>query len=273
MSGRLRRGIGLAVRALLHLLCWPWRPSAPRVLLWHSLDESGSIISTSPRLFARQMAWLARRGYETWPASRYVRALLEAAPMPRRLVVLTFDDGYANVLEHALPVLRAHGFCATVFLVTNDTGGTPRWEMHTLPTRSERLLTWSESQAMAREAIEVESHTHTHPRLREHPDRRVTEELRSSRVALRARGLGRGKVVAWPDGAYDVRLSGLARREGYVGGFLDDFSWSLRGNPDPFGVNRIPVNPHLGVFGLAFALGKGQELWSLGTRRRPTARA
>ena len=77
-------------------------------------------------------------------------------------------------------------------------------------------------------------------------------------------------MIAWPAGAYEPRLGVLALQEGYTAGFLDDFHWSLRRNPDLFRLNRIPVNPDLGVFGLAFSLGTGVEVWSwLRDRMRP----
>jgi len=272
VNGRLGQWVRLGLRAVLHLLCLPLRPSAPRVLLWHSLDRSGGPISLRPALFAKQIAWLVRKGYETWPAGRYVDALIKKESLPDRLVVLTFDDGYANVLEQGLPVLRGHGFSGTVFLVTGGIGQMPRWATYTTHVTNERLLTWSEAQSAARDGLEFESHTHSHPFLKEQPDERVREELARSRLELEKRGLGRGRVIAWPYGAYETRLGTLALQERYTAGFLDDFDWSLRRNPDLFRLNRVPVNPELGVFGVAFSLGKGVEVWGwLRDRIRPVA--
>jgi glycosyltransferase involved in cell wall biosynthesis/peptidoglycan/xylan/chitin deacetylase (PgdA/CDA1 family) len=260
--GRLGRWLRLGLRAVLHVLCLPFRPSAPRVLLWHSLDQSGGHIAVTPELFARQIAWLARQGYEAWPASRYVEALVTKAALPPRLVVLTFDDGYSNILDQALPALRAQSFSATVFLVTGAVGQPAGWTTSPSLASYGRILTWSEAQLAARDGLEFESHTHSHPFLDRQPDERVREELAKSRVELESRGLGRGRVIAWPNGAYETRVGALALREGYAAGFLDEFRWSLRQNPDLFRLNRIPMNPDLGVFGVAFSLGKGVEVWS-----------
>jgi peptidoglycan/xylan/chitin deacetylase (PgdA/CDA1 family) len=252
----------LALRVLVHALGLPLRPSAPRVLLWHSLDRSGSAISLAPELFARQIAWLARRGYVTWPAGRYAHALARQERLPDRLVILTFDDGYANVLDRALPVLRQHGFAATVFLVTGAAGALPEWDMSGASGLRERLLAWSDAESAPTHGLEFESHTHSHRALPAQPVEHVREELAESRRQLAARGLGAGRIIAWPYGRTDARVAALAREEGYVAGFLDDFDWRLRRNPDLFRLNRIPVNPELGVFGVAFAVGKGVELWS-----------
>jgi peptidoglycan/xylan/chitin deacetylase (PgdA/CDA1 family) len=240
------------------------------VLLWHSLDRSGGPISLRPALFAKQIAWLVRKGYETWPASRYVDALVKKESLPDRLVVLTFDDGYANVLEQGLPVLREHGFSATVFLVTGAVGQMPRLTTSTTHVMNEQVLTWRGAQSAARDGLEFESHTHSHPFLGDQPDERVREELARSHLELERRGLGRGRIIAWPYGAYETRLGALAIQEGYAAGFLDDFYWARRRDPDLLRLNRIPVNPDLGVFGIAFSLGKGVEVWSwLRERVRP----
>lgn len=280
MSGRLGRWLRLGLRAVLHLLCLPFQPSAPRVLLWHSLDRSGGPISLAPELFAKQVAWLVRKGYETWPASRYVDALITKARLPDRLVVLTFDDGYVNVLESGLPVLREHACSATVFLATGVVGQRPGWATETSNGALGRTLRWDEAQSAAREGLEFESHTHAHPFLVAEPDERVREELATSRLELERRGFGRGRLIAWPYGGYEPRLATLAAQARYTAGFLDDFQWSLRRNPDRFRLNRVPVNPDLGVFGVAFSMGKGVEVWSwlrgwawgVTSRQKPPAR-
>jgi len=267
---RLGTWLRIGLRAVLHVLCLPFPPSAPRVLLWHSLDRSGSPTSLRPELFAEQIAWMARKGYDTWPASRYVEALAGNERFPERLVVLTFDDGYANVLERGLPALSEHGFSATVFLVTGAVGRTPRWATSDPRRTNERILTWRQAERAVGHGLEFESHTHSHPVLAEQPDERIREELARSRRELERRGLGRGRIIAWPYGDYEARVGALAGEEGYVAGFLDDFYWPLRRNPDLFRLNRIPVNPDLGVFGIAFSLGRGVELWSwLRSRARP----
>lgn len=76
----------------------------------------------SPALFARQLAELREAGYRSG-------ALTEAAgPAQAGRVVLTFDDGFVNVLEHGLEPLRSHGFSAIQFLVADLLGKTNEWE-------------------------------------------------------------------------------------------------------------------------------------------------
>lgn len=94
-------------------------------------------------LFARQLELIAAR-WTPVALSRLVRCLSEGLPLPPRAVVLTFDDGYRNVLTQALPLLRAHGVPAAVFVVSGD-GGRPFWQDRlevALEATSRPVLAW-----------------------------------------------------------------------------------------------------------------------------------
>src|SRR2546425_11305891 len=92
------------------------------ILTYHSLDASGSPISTSPALFRDQVQLLRERGFQ----GITLRALLAAwggGPAPRpRPVVLTVDDGLRSDLEQAPPVLPEAGCQATGFAVAARRG-------------------------------------------------------------------------------------------------------------------------------------------------------
>ena len=77
------------------------------------------------------------------------------------LVGLTFDDGYSEVLQHAVPVLKDHGFSATVFAVTGVLGGENVWD----PPPRRKLMTEEDLQDLAACGFEVGSHTVSHVRL------------------------------------------------------------------------------------------------------------
>src|SRR6185369_14232413 len=86
---------------------------------------------------------------------------LRAGALPEKTLVLTFDDGYASVREEALPRLRARGFVATVFLVTDRCGGDSAWPGQTA-SLVRPLLTWDEAAALAEEGWELGAHGRTH---------------------------------------------------------------------------------------------------------------
>jgi len=179
------------------------------ILAYHSLDHSRSVLSTSPGIFAEQMKVLRDAGVR-------VVSLSDVADRKcsnrENEVVLTFDDGFRNVYQHALPVLQSYGFPATVFLVTDYCEKTNSWPGQTVTIEREPLLAWREIQEMSRAGISFGSHTRTHPDLRKLSTEEAEEELASSKKAI-ADATGRPiDTLAYPYGAYDAAVRNLARQ-------------------------------------------------------------
>jgi putative peptidoglycan lipid II flippase len=131
-------------------------PETPMILMYHSIgrrDDDPYHITVSPQRFAEQMRWLQERGLR----GTSVRELLDAAGNggAAGLVGLTFDDGYADFLDHALPVLTRHGFTATVFVVAGKLGGHNDWDDE---DPAKPLMTAEHVREAARSGIEIGSH-------------------------------------------------------------------------------------------------------------------
>ena len=181
------------------------------ILAYHSLDDSRSVLSTSPAIFAEQMKVLHDAEVRVVSLSDVAD---EIPPCSNRgsEVVLTFDDGFRNVYEHALPVLQTYGFPATVFLVTDYCEKTNSWPGQTVRIEGEQLLGWREIQEMSQAGISFGSHTRTHPDLRKLSIEEAEEELASSKKAIAdATGLP-VDTFAYPYGAYDAAVRNLARQ-------------------------------------------------------------
>jgi peptidoglycan/xylan/chitin deacetylase (PgdA/CDA1 family) len=151
------------------------------MLTYHSLDTSGSILSVAPQQFAEQMAHLARLGFQGMSLRKAVAYRQEHGTWPARGVVLTFDDGYANCYEAALPVLRQHGFTATVFLVSGHMGGCNDWEPPLALLGTQSMLTWEQVAALAQAGLEIGAHTVTHRDLQRLTPAEVEGEIRAAR--------------------------------------------------------------------------------------------
>ncbi|MDA8348480.1 MAG: polysaccharide deacetylase family protein [Pseudomonadota bacterium] len=127
MARKVLLAVGLVIYfcRLHHLVIWLGRRT-PTVLLYHACEpvESAGIAglgsNRTPELFAEDLAFL-QRYYNVVPLSA-----LETSSVPEKAVVLTFDDGYRSVYEHAFPILLRFGMTATVYLVT-DVVGTNQW--------------------------------------------------------------------------------------------------------------------------------------------------
>src|SRR5256712_1619834 len=103
------------------------------VLLYHKIDRipPGARYPRSyvtPERFEAQLAFLRRRGYESISFADYLAYRHGAGRLPRRPVIVTFDDGYRSNRDVALPLLQQYGFRATIFLVAERIGGTNTWD-------------------------------------------------------------------------------------------------------------------------------------------------
>ena len=171
---------------------------------------------------ARQLQSLKRRGYEGLTVAEAERRLASGT-LPRRTVVVTFDDAYASTLL-AKPLLDAVGYPATVFVVTSfaDSGerlcwaGIEQWVDG--PYAGElQPLAWGELRALRDDGWEIGSHTVTHARLPEVDDETLERELGDSRARIVAE-LGACATIAYPYGLADDRVAAAAGRAGYASG-------------------------------------------------------
>lgn len=180
------------------------------ILTYHSIDDTGSVISVAPGLFARQMAFLAAEGYQTLSFAEVVAHLRHGIPFPEKHVALTFDDGYQNVYTEAFPVLQAYGFTATVFLIVDYCGGFNDWPGHVSPVGRLPLMSWAEAQEMQQHGIELGAHTCTHPHLTALPHEQVQAEMQRSKQAIEDHTGAAVRTFAYPYGAYDATVRDLA---------------------------------------------------------------
>jgi peptidoglycan/xylan/chitin deacetylase (PgdA/CDA1 family) len=172
------------------------------ILTYHSIDESGSVISTSPGMFRRQMTFLKENGFRTITLSEFV-AIVESGLFPPRHVVLTFDDGFQNFLTTAFPVLQDLALTATVFLVTDYCGRINNWAGNGQDIPREQLLSWSEVKGLAKYGIEFGAHTRTHADLTRLPATRIDEEMIGSQRSIQDALGSDVKCFAYPFGKFN----------------------------------------------------------------------
>jgi peptidoglycan/xylan/chitin deacetylase (PgdA/CDA1 family) len=174
------------------------------ILTYHSLDGTGSVISTSPALFQRQMEVLAGSGTRVVPLSQ-IREHPGA-------VSITFDDGFANFAEHALPVLEQFSFPATVFVVSGHCGRYNDWPTQPSATPRLPLLSWKLLRNLPM-TISVGAHTLTHPDLRVLAEMDMVREVCQSRTQIEQETGRAVESFAYPYGAVDTRVAALVRRK------------------------------------------------------------
>jgi peptidoglycan/xylan/chitin deacetylase (PgdA/CDA1 family) len=170
------------------------------ILTYHSIDDSGSVISTSPEHFRRQMRQLREASCRVISLEGLAAAVRERRDLPANTVAITFDDGYESVHSEAFPILGEYGFPATVFLVTGRCGRPSPWNANTRKIGPALLVSWESVEEMARGGIDFGSHTVTHPDLTRLRADAVQKEIRDSKRTIEDR-LGQAVTAfAYPFG-------------------------------------------------------------------------
>ncbi len=193
---------------------WWAGSSMPPVLMYHSVSpyrEDPYLVTVSPDRFRQQLGWLRRHGLRGVSMSTLIAA--RAAGEHRRLVGLTFDDGYTDFVRHALPALARHGFGATVFPIAGRLGGENDWDGEG-PRKP--LMTAAQVREAAMAGIEIGSHGLRHVSLPGAGADELAAETAHSRAVLQEAS---GQEVAgfcYPYGHLDGRVAAAVRAAGYV---------------------------------------------------------
>jgi peptidoglycan/xylan/chitin deacetylase (PgdA/CDA1 family) len=192
------------------------------VLMYHLVSDevppSFDGYTVTPSQFAAQVRALSRLGARSISPEELRVAHQEGRRLPRRSVVITFDDGFRDCLRHAAPVLQEAGFRATMYVVAGLLGKTSRWlrreGLEHLP-----LISSGEARELEQAGIDCQSHSFSHPRLAELSTTDITRELSLSRRVLEDE-LGHAvRHLAYPHGSHDARVRAEAAEAGYLTGF------------------------------------------------------
>jgi peptidoglycan/xylan/chitin deacetylase (PgdA/CDA1 family) len=160
-------------------------------------------VGSSPR-FARQVAALSRHGYRAVTLGRVVRAWRGEATLPRRPIVLSFDDGYLSQYRTAVRILRARGWPGVLNLQVERLGVAGG-------------LTRTQVRRMIAAGWELDSHSITHPDLTTVGPERLRRELVGSREALQREFAVSADFFCFPYGRFDAAVQAAVRSAGYLG--------------------------------------------------------
>jgi peptidoglycan/xylan/chitin deacetylase (PgdA/CDA1 family) len=182
------------------------------ILMYHRIDflrpglpAITRRLTVDPRSFAAQMTWLANHGAHAITQLQLFDALMHGRALPAHPVMITFDDGYRDVLAKAAPVLSRLGMPATAYVITDRiSDGDPSF------------LTWADLARLQRDGVAIGSHTVTHADLASLPGRQAWGELTGSRRVLEQRLGHPVQWLAYPEGREDARVVSLARSAGYL---------------------------------------------------------
>ena len=212
------------------------------ILMYHLVDTPRSQrerrFCTPPAEFARQMDDLA--GEHTPVALDDIFLCLAGMkPWPRQPVHVTFDDGFAGVLEHAAPMLVQRGIPATLFAVSDRLGRSNDW-MASRGFPERRLLDAPQLRELEAMGFTIGSHTRTHARLTEADPARVRDEVAGSKSALEDALGHEVAYFAYPYGLVNDSVRGAVAAAGYRGACSTIPGFNRTGQ-DPYLIRRIDV--------------------------------
>ena len=223
-----------------------WLPFSDRllVLCYHAIEDQFddpvlAPYGVPPALFAKQLDWLTRHGFSFITPGQLAAFIQSDAPLPRRPVLLTFDDGYADLIGLAQDVLRPRGVKALAFVVTASKSGTNDWDQG-YGAKAITLLSAEERVALASMGVEIGSHSRTHREMPLLNEAERTEEAANSADDLAASGLPRPRFFAYPFGFSDEGSKDAVRKAGYLAAFGCRADWVRRGS-DLFELPRVIV--------------------------------
>jgi peptidoglycan/xylan/chitin deacetylase (PgdA/CDA1 family) len=177
--------------------------------------------------FAAEMRALRKAGYHAVTLRQAFNAWQHGGPLPRKPVVVSFDDGYLSQYTHARPVLRKLGWPGVLNLELRNLG--------------KDGITEREVRVLMADGWELDSHTLTHPDLTTVSDAQLRGELVDSRKEIRRTfGSKTAEFFCYPAGRYDARVVAAVRAAGYRGATTVDEGVGTRA--EPFTLKRVRVN-------------------------------
>lgn len=175
------------------------------ILTFHSIDDSGSVLSFPSRTLSGLLEALDQARLPVCDLDTLL------APTTQRGVAITFDDGMRSVFTHGLPILRDHAVPSHLFLTTGAVGGNNRWPTQPAKAPDFDMLNWSEIEKLQQAGMRMESHTHSHPDLRELDEPRIAAECGEADRIIEARLGRRPRYFAYPYGYRNPRATNYAR--------------------------------------------------------------
>lgn len=201
------------------------KPSGLPVLFYHSVDRgTSSAVGLSDEAFNQQMEYLKKNGFATLSLDEFYNYVNSGNKLPKKSVLITFDDGYSNNFDVAYPILKKYGFKATIFMVTSK-------------INSKNYLSVDQIKALDKDGIEIMSHTLNHEHLNQIAYDNQIRTLKESRKTLESIISRPVEYIAYPYGDYNDITKKAARDSGYKLAFSIDEGY-VKNKDDLYSIKR-----------------------------------
>ncbi len=216
------------------------QPERIKVLMYHRVVRDERLSTTASRysiqadVLEKQLQTLEKLGYTAITFRDYELYRRGELNLPRKPVIITFDDGYRDTYTAAYPLLREYGMKAVVFVVADQNVRTNEWD-EGLDITPALLMTPSEILEMHSAGFEIGSHSLTHRRLTELPRADAWHEISRSRIMLEMLLNAPVLTFSYPYGLLNQSLKELVREAGF------SYACGVYSGPSVFGVDPLNV--------------------------------
>jgi peptidoglycan/xylan/chitin deacetylase (PgdA/CDA1 family) len=228
------------------------------ILVFHSVSHHSNPYAVTPDTFERMMIHVKKSQYRVLSLREAVECIINAS-IPKKSLVITFDDGYMDNYINALPILRKLGFSATFFVVTGNIANKSAWDEQCLD-----LMDWDHLKKLAMAGHVIGSHTHSHARLTNVRCRsQLYVEIEQSKQMISDKVGINWIPFAYPysAGAYNHDVRTYLIRSGYACAVTSSGCFGNNTTTDKWQLKRIRINQNT-------SLGKFMEMVScVGDRR------
>jgi len=203
------------------------------ILMYHEIGYGKGNFFVTPEEFVKQMEYIKKNGYEVITFDELVRSIKDKKSLKRNKVVITFDDGYKDNFQYAYPVLKKHGFPATIFLISDFAGKTL--------SNGKEFLNWDQMVLMSKDGISFGGHTKTHFYLGVVKDERAAfEQIAGSKKAIEEKIGMPVDYFCYPSGGFNEKTKELVAKAGYKGACTTNRGFA-KFNRDVYELKRIKV--------------------------------
>lgn len=165
------------------------------VLLYHSISNDNSPMSLNINFFENQMRYLKNNGFETVDFNE-----IDPNLKSKKQIIITFDDGYKDILNNALPILKKYNFKATSFFVTNLIGQNNSWDVKKKSYKKKEIMNPSDILQWISSGMHIGSHSHNHVDLTKLSEEKLLYELEFSKKFLEDKFDNKNNIFCYPYG-------------------------------------------------------------------------
>ncbi len=197
------------------------------IMMYHHVNYSRSteMDHVSPENFEKHMRFLKTHHYQVIGLDELVKTIQAGRPLPRKSVVISFDDGYQDNYQYAFKILKKYQFPAVLFVLTER-------------LEKKGYLTWNELKEMAGQGIIIGSHSRNHDYLPELSFGKQKKEIKESKRILEE-GLGiTVEYFSYPLGGFSDTIKFMVRKAGYKASCTTNRGYD-RFNKDLYELKRV----------------------------------